>query len=262
MDLRVPRQTPAADGTLVNVTPRTAGWRHVGFRVVQLQPRQRLEGHAVAEEGCAVLLAGRCRVIANGREWAEVGGRQSVFDGPPHAVYLPVGTEYLLEAQSSPVEIAIGFAPCDQGRYEPRLITPADVRVSTRGSGTTERTIHDILMEDQPAETLLVTEVLTPGGNWSSYPPHKHDTHDLPREAYLEELYYHRLRRREGWAIQRVYTRDGDLDATMTVHDGDCVLVPRGYHPVSAAPGFDLYYLNVMAGPVRQWRVTFDPDVH
>jgi 5-deoxy-glucuronate isomerase len=135
------------------------------------------------------------------------------------------------------------------------------VRVSTRGSGTMERTIHDILMEDQPAETLLVTEVLTPGGHWSSYPPHKHDTQDLPREAYLEELYYHRLRRPDGWAIQRVYTRDGTLDATMTVRDGDCVLVPRGYHPVSAAPGFDLYYLNVMAGPVRRWRVTFDPDV-
>ena len=124
-----------------------------------------------------------------------------------------------------------------------------------------ERTIHDILMEAQPAETLLITEVLTPGGHWSSYPPHKHDTHDPPRETYLEELYYHRLRRPDGWAVQRVYARDGSLDVSVAVRDGDCVLVPRGYHPVSAAPGFDLYYLNIMAGPLRQWRVTLDEDV-
>jgi 5-deoxy-glucuronate isomerase len=261
MALVVPRQAPGGDGTLVKLTPQTAGWRYVGFQVVRLGAGERFQGQAVAEEHCAVVLGGRCRVVAGEREWADVGGRQSVFDGPPHAVYLPVGTQYGFQAISSAVEIAIGFAPCNESRHEARLITPDDVRVSTRGSGTTERTIHDILMEDQPAETLLITEVLTPGGHWSSYPPHKHDTQDLPREAYLEELYYHRLRRPEGWAIQRVYTREGDLDATMTVHDGDCVLVPRGYHPVSAAPGFDLYYLNVMAGPVRQWRVTFDPDV-
>ena len=281
MELRVPRQAPAADGTLVKITPQaislgqqhmpgrasgaspheTAGWRYVGFQAVRLQPGQRFEGHTQGEETCAVLLAGRCRVVAGENEWAAVGMRESVFDGPPHAVYLPPGTQYVLEALSSAVEIAIGCAPCGGGRYPPRVIAPEQVRVSTRGSGTTERTIHDILMEDQPAETLLVTEVLTPGGHWSSYPPHKHDTEDLPREAYLEELYYHRLRRPEGWAMQRVYTRDGGLDASMSVRDGDCVLVPRGYHPVSAAPGFDLYYLNVMAGPVRQWRVTFDPDV-
>src|SRR5207244_2527728 len=115
---------------------------------------------------------------------------------------------YTLEAVADGVEVAIGTGPVGSPTDQrvPRLITPNDVRVSTRGSGTMERTIHDILMEDQPAETLLVTEVLTPGGHWSSYPPHKHDTEDLPRESYLEELYYHRLRRRGGWAIQRVYT--------------------------------------------------------
>jgi 5-deoxy-glucuronate isomerase len=229
---------------------------------VQLAQGQQFEQQPLSDEACIVVLSGRCHATAGARHWREVGGRASPFAGPPHALYLPRGTAYCLEASTPRVEIAIGFAPCtNEHGYEPRLITPEEVRVSTRGSGATERTIHDILMEDQPAETLLVTEVLTPGGHWSSYPPHKHDTQDLPREAYLEELYYHRLRRPEGWAIQRVYTRDGGLDATMTVRDGDCVLVPRGYHPVSAAPGFDLYYLNVMAGPVRQWRVTFDPDV-
>jgi 5-deoxy-glucuronate isomerase len=255
--------TPDRDGRLVRITPESAGWRHVGFEALRLRAGQQIERRTVAEEACAVILSGRCRVDAGSEVWQAVGERATPFDGPPHAVYLPIGTAYSLEALADGVEVAIGTAPVRSPSEPrvPRLITPADVRVSTRGSGTMERTIHDILMEDQPAETLLVTEVLTPGGHWSSYPPHKHDTEDLPRETYLEELYYHRLRRREGWAIQRVYTSDGSLDATIAVRDGDNVLVPRGYHPVSAAPGFDLYYLNVMAGPVRQWRVTMDPDV-
>jgi 5-deoxy-glucuronate isomerase len=259
VDLLVRSQ--AAD---VTITPATAGWQHVGFQVLRLREGQRLERPAAAEEACIVLLGGRCRAWAADLRWPEVGARTSPFDGLPHALYVPSGTAYGLEAVTPLVEVAIGTGPVTTPTRQlpPRVIAPDEVRVSTRGSGTTERTIHDILMEDQPAETLLVTEVLTPGGHWSSYPPHKHDTPDPPRETSLEELYYHRLRRPEGWAIQRVYARDGSLDETVTVRDGDCVLVPRGYHPVSAAPGFDLYYLNVMAGPVRQWRVTFDPDVH
>ena len=123
-----------------------------------------------------------------------------------------------------------------------------------------ERRIHHILMEDAAAESLLVTEVVTPGGHWSSYPPHKHDTNDPPRETALEETYYHRLRDERGFAVQRVYTADRSLDESLTVRNSECVLVPRGFHTVSAAPGYDLYYLNVMSGPVRQWKVTFDPD--
>jgi 5-deoxy-glucuronate isomerase len=248
---------------VLNVTPESAGWRHVGFEMFHLRAGQRLERRTVGHEACVVMLGGRCRVQAAGQTWPEVGGRETPFDGPPHAVYVPLGNDYALEALTDEVELAIGTGPVasPSETRAPRLLTPGDVRVSTRGSGSMERTIHDILMEDQAAETLLVTEVLTPGGHWSSYPPHKHDTPDPPRETYLEELYYHRLRRPEGWAIQRVYTRDASLDESIAVRDGDCVLVPRGYHPVSAAPGFDLYYLNIMAGPIRQWRVTLDPDV-
>jgi 5-deoxy-glucuronate isomerase len=245
------------------ITPSTAGWRHVGFSTYRLRAGQRLRRQAVAEEACVVVLSGRCRANAPGIEWQEIGARASPFDGPPHALYIPTGTRYELEGLTNQVELAIGTGPVPnptQARA-PRLITPDDVRITTRGSRDTERTIHDILMEEQPAETLLVTEVLTPGGHWSSYPPHKHDTHDPPRETYLEELYYHRLKRPVGWAIQRVYTGDRSLDVSLAVRDGDCVLVPRGYHPVSAAPGFDLYYLNIMSGPLRQWRVTLDEAV-
>jgi 5-deoxy-glucuronate isomerase len=254
---------PDRDGRVVNVTPESAGWHHVGFQAFHLRAGQRIQRQMVGEEACVVMLSGKCRARGGSQEWPEIGGRTSPFAGPPFALYLPVGTDYSLEALTDTVEFAIGTAPvAHPGETRvPRLIAPDEVRVTTRGSGDMERTIHDILMEDQPAETLLVTEVLTPGGHWSSYPPHKHDTHDPPRETYLEELYYHRLKRAEGWAVQRVYVRDGSLDVTLAVRDGDCVLVPRGYHPVSAAPGFDLYYLNVMAGPLRQWRVTLDEDV-
>ncbi len=129
-----------------------------------------------------------------------------------------------------------------------------------RGEGAAQRTIHQILMEDREAERLLVTEVLTPAGHWSSYPPHKHDTDDPPNETYLEEIYYFRMRDPRGFALQRVYTADRSLDLSLAARDGDLVLVPRGYHTVSAAPGYDTYYLNVMAGPRREWKISFDPD--
>ena len=102
--------------------------------------------------------------------------------------------------------------------------------------------------------------MITPGGNWSSYPPHKHDVDAMPRESLLEETYYHRISPGHGFALQRVYSADGELDETMSMRDRDTVLVPRGYHTVSAPPGYDLYYLNVMAGPTRAWAITNDPD--
>ncbi len=240
---------PVASGA--RVTPASAGWRYVGFEVLRLPVGARAERHSRDTEVCLVVLAGRALV----GEW-EVGGRTSPFEGPPEGVYLPPAVPYLVRALTD-LELAVGSAPAERGARARLLRSP---RREVRGAGSTERFIHHILMEDEPAERLLVTEVVTPGGHWSSYPPHKHDTDDPPRECYLEETYYHHLRRAGGFAIQRVYTRDRSLDETLTVRDGDTVLVPRGYHPVAAAAGYDLYYLNVMAGPVRQWRITLDPD--
>jgi 5-deoxy-glucuronate isomerase len=205
------------------------------------------------------MLSGRADISFGERAWRDIGSRHSVFDGLPDAVYAPPGGSLAITASSDACEVALCWAPATRGG-EATHLTAADVPVLTRGTGRTERTIHNILMEDRPAESLLVTEVLTPGGNWSSYPPHKHDTDDLPRETYLEETYYHRLARPEGFAVQLVYTDDRSLDEAIQVRDGDVVLVPRGYHPVAAGPGYDLYYLNVMAGPRRRWLVTTDPD--
>ena len=250
---------PAQDGQLVSVSPRSAGWQYVGFEVYRLTPGQPLDWTSPRHEVCAVVLSGRADITYGRNDWRGVGGRATVFDGPGDSVYAPPGGTLAVSAASDMCEVALCWAPAERG-VEPALIRAKDVKVLKRGSGQTERTIHNILMEDRPAESLLVTEVITPGGNWSSYPPHKHDTDDPPRETYLEETYYHRMKRPEGFAVQLVYTDDRSLDEAVQVGDGDVVLVPRGYHPVAAGPGYDLYYLNVMAGPTRRWLVTTDPD--
>jgi 5-deoxy-glucuronate isomerase len=239
----------------VNVTPQSAGWSYVGFEVLKLVRGERAVRATEARELCLVVLSGTADV----NDWRDVGSRKSVFDGTPDAVYLPPGRRLEIQAKSDACELALCWAPATKG--EPAaLIRASDIKPFKRGSGRTERTIHNILMEDRPAESLLVTEVLTPAGNWSSYPPHKHDTDDPPRESYLEETYYHRIARPEGFAVQLVYTPDRSLDEAVQVRDGDVVLVPRGFHPVAAGPGYDLYYLNVMAGPRRKWQITTDPD--
>jgi len=256
--LAISDDQPNRDGTLIKVTPESAGWEYVGFEVLGLEAGRSVSRHTGGDGVCLVPLSGKCNVSAGGEDSQDLGGRGSVFDGPPDALYLPPGTEYTVEA-STELEIALASAPADQG-VDPMRIVPEDIAVEIRGSGNMEREIRPILMEDRGAERLLVVEVLTPNGHWSSYPPHKHDTDDPPRERYLEETYYHKIRPDKGFALQRVYTEDGSLDETLTFHDGDVVLVPKGYHVVSAPPGYDLYYLNVMAGPVREWKIKNDPD--
>ncbi len=249
---------PDAGGALA-VTPERAGWRYVGFEAVRLRAGERLSRREDARELCLVWLGGCCAVRAGDERWPQVGGRTSVFDGPPPALYVPPATPVEVSALDGGAEIAIGSAPATRGATA-RLLRAEHARLEIRGSGSMERRIHHILMEDREAQSLLVTEVTTPAGHWSSYPPHKHDTDDPPHESYLEETYFYRLRDPRGFALQRVYTPDRSLDETIAVRDGDLVLVPKGYHTVSAAPGYEAYYLNVMAGPTRAWRVRFDPD--
>lgn len=244
---------PGQDSCLVRVTPESAGWRYVSFAVYRLAGTtftQTLDD----EETCVVILSGRATLAAGGTEWLDVGVRDTVFDGPPAALYVPPGVGWSIEGTG---EVAVCSAPAATGAAL-RLIDPADVRHETRGSGGEAREINHILMEDEPAESLLITEVVTPAGHWSSFPPHKHDVDDPPNETYLEETYYHRLRPANGFAFQRIYTEDRSLDEAVGVEDGDVVLVPRGFHPVVAGARHDLYYLNAMAGPVREWRITPD----
>jgi 5-deoxy-glucuronate isomerase len=259
-DLIVPsRIEPAEDGNVLTITPESAGWKYVGFEVYRLKAGQSLKRQTENQEVCLVLLAGRADVSTSKESWTNIGERMDIFEQtPPYSVYVPNEDEYEVVARTD-LELAVCLAP-GQGNHQARLISPRDVNVQIRGTGSFQRKIHNILPEQEPADSLLVVEVFTPAGNWSSFPPHKHDLDNLPDECYLEETYYHRIQPGHGFAVQRVYTDDRSLDETMVVKDGNAVLVPKGYHPVSAPPGYDLYYLNVMAGPVRVWKFTNDPD--
>jgi 5-deoxy-glucuronate isomerase len=239
------------------VTPESAGWRYVGFEVLRL-PGEKVAARDTGDtEVCVVVVEGSCDVRSQHGDWTELGGRETPFAGNPDAAYLPPGTAFELSGIG---EVALCSAPAPNGGAQARVLPGDEVEPETRGFGAQERTVTPILMADREAESLLVCEVLTPPGHWSSYPPHKHDRDALPDESYLEETYYHRIDPPHGFALQRVYTGDGNLDETLTVRDRDVVLVPRGYHTVSAPPGYSVYYLNVMAGPRRTWAIANDPD--
>ena len=252
-------QKPNQDGRILNVTPASANWEYVGFQVYQLKKGNTLEKLTKENEVCLVLLTGKANVQTNKEKFSKIGNRMSVFEKtPPFSVYVPNDDSYIVEALTD-VEIAICLAP-GKGSYRARLIAPSDVGVESRGSGKMSRHIHNILPEDKPADSLLVVEVYTPDGNTSSYPPHKHDELNLPHESYLEETYFHLINPEQGFAFQRVYNDNRSLDETLAVENKDVVLVPEGYHPVSCVPGYESYYLNVMAGPVRTWKFHNDPD--
>jgi 5-deoxy-glucuronate isomerase len=257
-NLRVRPGTPDADGRVTDITPASAGWRYVGFELRQLAAGQSIALAFPEREACLVVLAGAADIDVGDARFAGVGGRASVFeDAAPGAVYAPAGLAIRITAKTV-AEVAVCTAP-GTGAGAPRQIGADRMTRETRGAGTNQRFVRNILPETEPAESLLVVEVITPGGNWSSYPPHKHDTAAPGEETALEETYYHRLDPPQGFAFQRVYTDDRSLDETICVEDGDVVMVPRGYHPVGAPHGYKLYYLNVMAGPRRQWIFRDDP---
>jgi 5-deoxy-glucuronate isomerase len=258
MSLLVRPAAADADGRVLAITPESAGWKYVGFEVRRLAAGREISLTSPGKETCIVILTGTADVQVGDAAFPGLGGRKSVFDdAPPGAVYAPAGSRIRIRAGSE-TEIALCNAPA-AATGEPRAIAAERMPQETRGEGTNRRFVRNVLPETEPAERLLVVEVITPGGHWSSYPPHKHDTDAPPAETQLEETYYHRLDPPQGFAFQRVYTDDRSLDETVCVADGDVVLVPRGYHPVGAPHGYDLYYLNVMAGPVRNWIVRDDP---
>jgi 5-deoxy-glucuronate isomerase len=257
-ELLVRKHEPDAQGVVLEVTPKSAGWERVGFKVHELAAGRSAAGGEAGREACLVVLSGTAEIAVAGERFTGVGGRASVFeDRAPGAVYAPGGAAWTVTA-TSPVELAVCTAPA-AGAGAPREIAASAMSREVRGRGTNVRHVRNILPETEPAESLLVVEVITPGGHWSSYPPHKHDTATAGEETQLEETYYHRLNPPQGFAFQRVYTDDRSLDLTYAVEDGDVVMVPRGYHPVGAPHGYDLYYLNVMAGPKRQWIFRNDP---
>jgi 5-deoxy-glucuronate isomerase len=254
------RRPEGTTGKVHDITPATAGWRYVGFGLYRLAKGETVAEPTGGTEVILVLVEGRAEIGAGDRSFGELGERMDVFEGtPPHCVYVPPRSDWSATATTA-CTLAVCAAPAT-GTMPAQVIGPAGIGRVTRGKGANTRHIHPIAMEERDvAECLLVTEVFTPQGNWSSYPPHRHDEDDYPRMTYLEETYYHRLNPPQGFGLQRVWTEDGALDETMAVQNHDVVLVPRGHHPCGAPYGYEMYYLNVMAGPIRKWRFQNHPD--
>jgi 5-deoxy-glucuronate isomerase len=258
-DLLIPaRQTPGGYGTVMDIEPKSVGFEYLTLHVTRLVAGEKYEGGTESNELGLVVLGGRIDVGSTHGNWSSLGGRANVFSGMPWALYLPIRANFTVTALTE-CDLAFCYSRAEV-THPAALIKPEDVRVEIRGGANATRQINHIVTPEFPAHRLLIVEVYTPGGNWSSYPPHKHDVHNPPDEVDLEELYYYRIDRPEGYAIQRVYTRDRRLDETMTVRDGDLVLIPEGYHPVVAAHGYNVYYLNVLAGSAHSMAASDDPD--
>lgn len=244
-------------GELVSFSREEAGWEWMSFFVTRLAPGGVLERDSRGDEMVLVLLGGTCHA-----DWGSgsqlIGKRQNVFGGLPYALYLPAGSHAKLRAETV-CEIAECRVP-SQARLKPKLVTPQDVASSLRGGENSSRQILEVIRPDFPADRLVVFEVYTPGGNWSSYPPHKHDVHNPPTEVDLDEIYYYRISDPRGFALQNLYDPRNAKNVIVKVRDGDVVLVRDGYHPVVAGPGYDVYYLNFLAGTSRTLAITEDSD--
>jgi 5-deoxy-glucuronate isomerase len=256
---------------VVEVTPDAAGWDTINFRVRRLAAGRTWSFETTGHELALVVLAGTVDVDSSRGRWEGLGRRANVFAGLPYALYLSRKTALTVKAMSD-AEFAIAWVDAEQD-FAPQLITPAQVSVEIRGGDNATRQINRMLPPGFPCQRLVVVEVYTPGGNWSSYPPHKHDVHRVAAdgtlaEADLDEIYYYKIDRPEGYALQRIYT-DADspleaagypIDAVVTARNDDVILIPEGYHPVSSPVGYTTYYLNVLAGSAQSLAAQDDPQ--
>ncbi|MFP4322480.1 MAG: 5-deoxy-glucuronate isomerase [Anaerolineales bacterium] len=235
------------------------------FQLVVLGAREATSGNSADREILAVLLGGKAHFQVGGHKFEHVGGRPNVFAGKPHAVYIPAGTDYTITGVGD-VQIALTSAPSDLAT-DPYVIGPEKVTNGVWGAANFTRRYHQILhasaQPDCPARRLIVGETFTPSGNWSTYPAHKHEVDDLPNEAYHEEMYFFKISPADGFGITRFYTdKDpdvGDFEQNYTVRDNTILMMPYGYHSYVGAPGYNSYYLWLLAGEHRTQAVQDDP---
>ena len=239
------------------VTPALAGWSYLSFSIHTFTAPTVI-GRTDHETAIVVLGGGGARV-----DDLQLPGRTSVWEGLPSAAYLPPGFQAILRPVGESLTVAVADAPSSGRATADGIVRigPEDILVEVRGAGNATRQINHIITPDFPADRLEVVEVYTPSGNWSSWPPHKHDTDDMPNEAVLEEVYSYAFRRPEAWGIQRLYRADGSRDLLWAVRDGETVIVTDGYHPFVATHGEDAYYLNALAGDQRTMAASFDPNL-
>ena len=260
-----------ADSNLVNsVTASQAGWNLISFEVHNLKKGDSWSFDSTENELAIIMLSGVVNIESNRGEWRDVGERENVFAGGAHALYLPRRTQFSLFATCD-CQFAVTWVPTDCD-HEPWHINPADTKIDIRGGDNATRQINNLLPPGSPVHRLVLVEVYTPSGNWSSYPPHKHDEHVTDEkgnllQAELEEIYFYKIDKPDGYAYQRIYTDDtsplqkagNPIDAIIKAEDDSIVLVPGGYHPVVSAPGYTTYYLNVLAGSAQSLACYDDP---
>jgi 5-deoxy-glucuronate isomerase len=262
-NLLVRSEETGATSIFASVTSAQAGWQYLNMAARRLNKGEKWQSNTKTCEYGHVILGGKCHVRTSAGEFLNIGQRPHVFAGKPFAVYLSRKTEFEIEALTDGFEIASCWVETDED-HPVQLVTPEQSAVELRGGGNASRQINSIFPPGFDCQRIVAVEVYTPGGNWSSYPPHKHDVHRVDPhgnilEADLEEIYFYKLDKPEGYAYQRVYNDSRSIDALMLACHHDIVLVPEGYHPVVSAYGYTTYYLNFLAGSAQSLANADDP---
>lgn len=265
-----PVDDPLDPDLLLRVTPKSAGWDFIFFEARRLAQGQQWSFATEENELAFVNLNGRYAVHSNRGDWPDIGGRSNVFAGAAHVLYLPRRTEFTVQCLEAG-EFAVTWVATDED-HAPFLTKPESIPTSIRGGDNASRQINDLLPPGSPVHRLVLVEVYTPSGNWSSYPPHKHDVHIVAADGHLiesdlEEVYFYKTDKPDGYAYQRVYTDEHSplqqagyaIDALVRAENNCAVLIPEGYHPVVSAPGYTTYYLNVLAGSAQSLANQDDP---
>ncbi|MFO7320752.1 MAG: 5-deoxy-glucuronate isomerase [Chloroflexota bacterium] len=251
-------------GVFAEVSAEQAGWEFLNMQARRLNAGQTYSGNTGDFEYAHVILGGRCNVRTSQGNFDNVGGRKDVWSGMPHAIYLSRNTDFEIEALTDGFEVASCWVPTDRDYPAQRISLGKNTPVELRGGGNASRQINSIIPPGFNCHRIVAVEVYTPPGNWSSFPPHKHDVHREDEqgnviEADLEEIYFYKINPPEGYAYQRVYNDDRSIDGLMLAGNHDIVLVPEGYHPVVGMPGYNTYYLNFLAGSAQSLANADDP---
>lgn len=251
-------------GVYQKVTAEDANWTHLNFEARLMSKGEIWNGNTEGNEYAIILLSGNYSATTDKGNWETINGRKNVFAGIAHTLYLPRYTSFSITAQSEILDIAAGWCLASED-FPARFKTPEEAAIEIRGGDNATRQINSLVEPGFGCSKIVAVEVYTPSGNWSSFPAHKHDerkvdTNGTVVEACLEEFYFYKIDKEQGYAIQHVYTSDGTLNELMQVKTNDIVLVPKGYHPVVAAHGYNCYYLNFLAGSDQSLANTPDPD--
>lgn len=266
VDKKYPLLVKSLTGSSVyqRVLKEDAGWEYLNFEARLMKKGEKWIGHTGNNELGIILLGGNYKVKTDHGSWETINGRKDVFSGIAHTLYLPRNTAYELTAESEVLDLGYGWCETDQD-HQARFKTPDKAAIEIRGGDNATRQINSLIQPGFDCHRLVSVEVYTPSGNWSSFPAHKHDTRKVDAEgnvieADLQETYFYKIDKPQGYAIQQVYTDDRSLDEIAVAKNNDVVMVPAGYHPVAAGHGYNVYYLNFLAGSDQSLANTDDPE--